>query len=158
MRQWLHYFDLIKRQRRWSYLNQIDCYICKAKIENTDNKNYNKVRDHCHYTGQYRSSWHSRCNLKHKIPKKIPVILHNKWNYDYHSITKELTEEFEGKCECLGESREKYITFPVPIKKEIKNWKVKSVKSVISSESSNLVDNLADKLNERNYIISMTNV
>ena len=40
----------------------------------------------------------------------------------------------------------------------MKNWKVKSVKSVISSESSSLVDNLADKLNKINYIILMANV
>ena len=39
--------------------------------------------------------------------------------YGYHFIIKELAEEFEGEFECLGENTEKYITFPVPIKKEI---------------------------------------
>ena len=39
--------------------------------------------------------------------------------YDYHLIIKELAEEFEGECECLGENAEKYISFSVPIKKEI---------------------------------------
>ena len=34
---------------------------------------------------------------------------------------KELAEEFEGEFECLGENTEKYITFSVPIKKEIKD-------------------------------------
>ena len=33
-------------------------------------------------------------------------------------MIKELAEEFEGEFECLGENTEKYITFPVPIKKE----------------------------------------
>ena len=33
----------------------------------------------------------------------------------------ELAEEFDGDFECLGENTEKYITFSVPIKKEIKN-------------------------------------
>ena len=32
---------------------------------------------------------------------------------------KELAEEFEGEFKCLGENTEKYITFSVPIKKEI---------------------------------------
>ena len=31
---------------------------------------------------------------------------------------KGLAEEFEGDFECLGDNKEKYITFPVPIKKE----------------------------------------
>ena len=40
--------------------------------------------------------------------------------YDYHLIIKELAEEFEGELECLGQNTEKYITFSVPIKKEIR--------------------------------------
>ena len=34
-------------------------------------------------------------------------------------IIKDLAEEFEEEFECLGENTEKYITFSVPIKKEI---------------------------------------
>ena len=34
-------------------------------------------------------------------------------------MIKELAEEFEGEFECLGENTEKYITFSVPIKKQI---------------------------------------
>lgn len=34
-----------------------------------------------------------------------------------------MVEENEGQFECLGESTGKYITFPVPIKKENKNEK-----------------------------------
>ena len=34
-------------------------------------------------------------------------------------IIKELANEFEGQFECLGENKEKYKTFSVPIKKEI---------------------------------------
>ena len=44
---------------------------------------------------------------------------HNGSTYDYHFIIKELAEEFEGEFECLDENTEKYITFSVPIKKEI---------------------------------------
>ena len=37
-------------------------------------KKYCKVRDHCHYTGEYRGAAHSICNLKYSVPKKIPVV------------------------------------------------------------------------------------
>ena len=53
------------------------------------------------------------------MPKEIPVIFHNGSTYDYHFIVKELAEEFKGEIECLGENIEKYITFLVPIKREI---------------------------------------
>ena len=39
-------------------------------------------------------------------------------------MIKELEEEFEGHLECLGENKEKYITFPVPLNKELDNGKL----------------------------------
>ena len=95
-------------------------YICeKGFSTDVNNKKYHKVRDHCHYTGKYRGAAHDICNLRYKIPKKIPVVFHNGSTYDYRFIIKELAEEFEGEFECLGENTEKCITFSVPIKKEI---------------------------------------
>ena len=54
-----------------------------------------KVRDHCHYTGEYRGAAHSIWNLKCTVPKTIPTVFHNGSNYDYHFIIKELAEEFK---------------------------------------------------------------
>ena len=85
-----------------------------------NNKKYQKVRDHCHYTGKYRGAAHDICNLRYKIPKEIPVVFHNGSTYDYHFIIKELAEEFEEEFECLGKNTEKYTAFSVPIKKYIK--------------------------------------
>ena len=63
----------------------------KKKIENKylKDKKYRKVRDHCYYTGQYRSTAHSKCNLKDSVPKQIPVVFHKASNCDYHFITKD---------------------------------------------------------------------
>ena len=91
--------------------------MCKKRFSTDDNnKKYHKVKDHCHYI---RGAAHDICNLRYKIPKEIPVVFHNGSTYDYHFITKELAKEFEGEFECLGKNTEKYITFPLPIKKEI---------------------------------------
>ena len=30
-------------------------------------KKYNKVRDHCHFTGEYTGAVHSICNLKYSV-------------------------------------------------------------------------------------------
>ena len=76
------------------------CYICKKEFDNNDKKNY-KVRDHCHYTGKYRGAAHIICNLRHKVPKEIPIVFHNGSTYDYHFIIKELLKEFEGNFECF---------------------------------------------------------
>ena len=65
------------------------CYICKKEFNNNEKKNY-KVRDHCHYTGKYRGAAHNICNLRYKIPKKIPIVFHNGSTHDYHFIIKEL--------------------------------------------------------------------
>ena len=128
-------------------------YICKKEFDTNDKKNY-KVRDHCHYTEKYRGATHNICNLRYKIPKEIPIVVHNGSTYDYHFIIKELVKEFDGNFECLGENTEKYITFSVPLKKKIENknieitCKIKFIDSFrfLSSSFSKLVDNLSGGL------------
>ena len=112
---------LLTKEQQESYENAKICYICKEKFENKylKDKKYRKVRDHCHYTGEYRGAVYSICNLKHSVPKKIPIVFHNGSNNDYHFIIKELAEEFKKQFTCLGENTEKYITFTVPIQKEV---------------------------------------
>ena len=53
-----------------------------------------KVRDHCHYTGEYRGDAHSICNLKYSLPKNMLIIFHNGSNYDYHAIIKEFQKNY----------------------------------------------------------------
>ena len=138
-------------EEKMHYNEQEICYICKKEFNKNDEKNY-KVRDHCHYTGKYRGAAHNMCNLRYKIPKEVPVVFHNGSTYDYHFIIKELAKEFNGNFECLGENTEKYITFSVPIKKEIRNknieitYKIKFIDSYrfMSTSLSKLVDNLSE--------------
>ena len=108
-----------------SYKKQKVCYICKKEFStDDDNEKYHRVKDHCHYTGKLRGVAHNICNLKFKTPKEILVVFHNGSAYDYHFILNQLVKEFNGQLECLGENREKYISFSAPIKKELDNNKV----------------------------------
>ena len=84
-----------------------------------EDKKYRKVRNHCHYTEEYRGAVHSICNLKLSVPKKVPIAFHNGSNYGHHFIIKELVEKFLKKITCFGENTEKYIMFTVPIEKEV---------------------------------------
>ena len=100
------------------------CYIYKEKfcLNNNDENQANrkKVKDHCHNTGKVRGPVHSICNLKYKVRKEIPMIIHNA-TYDAHFVINQLAIEFKGELNCIGDNMEKYITFSVPIKKEAIN-------------------------------------
>ena len=150
----------LTKQEKKIHRKQKKCYICKKKFSTDDKKHY-KVKDHCNYTGKYRGAAHNICNLRYKIPKENSVVFHNVSTYDCHFIIKELTEEFNGKFECLGENTEKYITFSVPVKKQIIkvdkdgndkivdiSYKIEFIDSFrfMSSSLSNLVDNLSEGL------------
>ena len=80
-----------------SYENAKICYICKKKFKDkhAKDKKSRKVRDHCHYTGEYRGTAYSICNLKYSLPKEIYIVFHNGCNYDHHFIIKELPEGFK---------------------------------------------------------------
>ena len=111
-----------------TYEKQKACYICKKEFNTDKNdknafKLYHKVKDYCHYTGKFRGAAHSICDLRYKTPKEIPVAFHNGSTYDYQFIIKKLVKEFKGRLECLGENIEKYITFSVPINKDLDNGK-----------------------------------
>ena len=95
-----------------SYKEQEACHICEEKFcmdkDDENYKNKRKVKDHCHYTGKFRGAAHSKCNLNYKVPKDIPIIIHNA-SYDTHFIINQLAEEFKGKLKSIGGNMEKYI-------------------------------------------------
>ena len=109
---------LLTKEQQESYENAKICYFYKENFENKNlkDKKYNKVRDHCHYTEEYRSAAHSTCSLKYSVPKKIPIVFHDRSNYDYHFIIKEIEENFKKQFTCLGEKEK---NFTVPIEKEV---------------------------------------
>ena len=64
-----------------------------------------KVRDHCHYTGKYRGALHSKCNLRLRHSKTIPVFAHNLTGC--HLFITRLSDTL-GKVNCIPNNEEKY--------------------------------------------------
>ena len=102
---------------------------------------------------------HSIRNSKYNVTKKLPIVVLNGSNYDYHFIINELAEEFQKQFTCLGDNTEEYITLTVPIEKEVtridKNEKeiTKNISYIlqfidstrfVASSLSNLINNLSE--------------
>ena len=70
------------------YKNNNICRFCEKTIES------DKVRDHCHLTGNYRGAAHNICNInvKQKDSNFIPFAYHNFSNYDCHMFFKRLVD------------------------------------------------------------------
>ena len=78
--------------------NAKECFIWNKEFTDTDKK----CRDYDHYTGKYRGPALNSCNLIYKVPKCIPIVIHNGSNYDFHLIIKHLAKNFNGPFSCLG--------------------------------------------------------
>ena len=79
-------------------------WICKGELD------YDKVRDHCHFTGRYRGAAHNKCNLNYRKPNFTPVVFHNLSGYDSHLFIKNLGFS-QGNIDCIPNNEERYISF-----------------------------------------------
>ena len=140
-----------------SYKEQEACHICEEKFcmdkDDENYKNKRKVKDHCHYTGKFRGAAHSKCNLNYKVPKDIPIIIHNA-SYDTHLVINQLAKEFKGKLNCIVENLEKHITFSAPITKKWDDGQTITCKlrfidsfRFMSTSLSELLDTMSGNLN-----------
>ena len=72
------------------------CCICKKLIDSDEEK----VRDHCHITGQFRGAAHKNFNINFQLTKKVPVIFHNLKGYGSHLIFNE-RDKFDVKTKVI---------------------------------------------------------
>ena len=87
------------KEQQKSYENAKIYYICKVKFENKHFKYqiYHKIRNHCHYSGEYR--------IRYSVPKGLPIAFHNGSIYDYRFIIKSVAEEFFKKIQWFRRKR-----------------------------------------------------
>ena len=80
-------------------------------------KKYCKVKDHCHYTGEYWGAAHSICNLKYSVSKQIIIV--------FYFIIKELEEKLKKQFSCLGKLfRKEFIKLSINMDMKIKNEEI----------------------------------
>ena len=99
----------LTREEQKLFEKAVICHICNKDLKD------DKVRDHCHFTGQYRGAAHNKCNLQCRKPRILPVIFHNLQGYDAHLFIKQLAK-LDGDLNCIPSTEEKYISFSKTIK------------------------------------------
>ena len=111
------YNDFYKRPKILKLTSEEQQSFDKAKICHFCNKELlgDKVRDHCHFTGEYRGAAHKICNLKCRKSLILPVIFHNLQAYDAHLFIKQLAS-LPGELKCIPSTEEKYISFSKKVK------------------------------------------
>ena len=100
-----------------------------------------KVRDYCHITGKCTGSVHRDCNINLKLNHKIPVVFHNRKNYDSHLIMQELGK-FNLKLNVIPNGLEKCMNYTI-------NNKLSYIDSFQFLSSS--LDSLVKNLNEDEF-------
>ena len=152
---------LLTKEQQESYENAKTCYICKETIENIRKKK-DIVKLEIIFIIQGKIGVLRIAYVIYTIVD-LKKCFHDGSNYDYHLIIKVLAEEFEKQIPCFGENTEKYLTFTVPIEKEVtridKNGEeitknisyilqfIDSARFMVSS-LSNLVNNLSEEVNK----------
>ena len=92
-------------QEQEELINAQKCHICNQELGK------DRVRDHCHFTGEYRGAAHNLCNFKCQKPRTLPVIFHSLQGYDAHLFIKKKLAKVEGNLTCVPTTEEKYISF-----------------------------------------------
>ena len=97
---------ILSEEEEKQFQSSNTCWICEKLIDNDDEK----VRDHYHITGKFRSAAHWICNINLQLTQNVPVIFHNLRGYGIHLICFELSK-FDVKIDVLPDRLEKYMAF-----------------------------------------------
>jgi hypothetical protein len=87
----------------------LKCHICNKHFSDNDKQSKNIVRDHDHFTGEFRGFAHCQCNLNYRKKYFIPIVCHNLSGYDSHFLIEDISKI--GKISLLPINQEKYISF-----------------------------------------------
>ena len=136
------------------------CRFCEKQIES------DKVRDHCHLTGKYRGSAHSKYNINvtQKQSNFIPFIFHNFSNYDCHMFFKKLVDKKNDKVnfEIIPKTNEEYISVTYGCIRFIDSYRflssgLDSLVRTIVDNSNKTLKNLKEEIVDNDEILNIIN-
>ena len=140
------------------YRNNNVCRFCEKNIES------DKVRDHCHLTGNYRGPTHSKCNINVTKDQSnfIPFPFHNFSNYDCDMFFKKLVDKQDDKVkfDIIPKTNEEYISVTYGSIRFIDSYRFQSssldslVKTVVDNSHETL-KNLKEEIVDDNYILNI---
>ena len=87
-RQKDHGYTQEQVSEKWNSTTNKSCHICEKEI--VDN---NSHLDHDHMTGNIHGFTHAECNKNFRIPKFIPIVMHNVSKYDSNLFLRELIDD-----------------------------------------------------------------
>ncbi|XP_063392461.1 uncharacterized protein LOC134677958 [Cydia fagiglandana] len=134
----------LTREQQVQFQSAINCHICGGVLGD------DRVRDHCHLTGEFRGAAHSNCNLNYKICNEIPIVMHNFSGYDSHFIIKSLKKY--DNVNVIPQNKEKFIS--LTLKSDVLELDLRFIDSFrfMASSLDTLVQNLPK--NQFNIITS----
>merc|ERR1712208_46795 len=98
------------------------------------------VRDHCHFTGEFRGAAHNHCNRQFRKAFKIPVFFHNMKGYDGHILFSNLAKlKLKNPPKVIAQSLEKFMSI------KLGTLEFKDSLEFLNSSLEKLVKNLKDK-------------
>ena len=153
--------DIIMTQEdEEDYKNHNICGFCEKEILS------DKVRDHCHLTGQYRGSAHSKCNINvtQKQSNFILFIFHNFSNYDCHMFFKKLVDKKKDKVDfdIIPKTNEEYISVTYGCIRFIDSYRFLSsgwdslVKTFVDNSNKTLKD-LKEEIVDNEEVLNIIN-
>ena len=126
------------------YRNDNICRFCEKEILS------DKVRDHCHLTGNYRGPAHSICNINVTQDQSnfIPFIFQNFSNYDCHMFFKKLVDKKNDKVkfDTKPKTNEEYISVTYGCIRFVDCYRFQS--SSLDSLVKTIVDNSDKRLKD----------
>ena len=129
--------NILSKEDQEDYRKYNVCRFCEKEILS------DKVRDHCHLTGNYRGPAHNTCNINvtQKQSNFIPFVFHNFSNYDCHMFFKRLVDKKKDKVdfEIIPKRNEEYISVTYGCIRFIHSYRFLS--SSLDSLVKTLVDN-----------------
>ena len=142
------------------FRNIIICRFCEKEILS------DKFRDHCHLTGKYRGSAHSKCNVNvtQKQSNFIPFIFHNISNYDCRMFFKKLVDKKKDKVDfdVIPKTNEEYISVTYGCIRFIDSYRFLSsgldslIKTLVDNSNKTL-KNLKEEIVDNDEILNIVN-